>query len=88
MMYRDGAWIDVRTEKLSEGTYKAYTQGFGSFAIAKTLAPTTTPSVTTSPVPGEPDEQEPVNLVLIIGVFIVIAIGVIYYLKTRWGIDN
>ncbi|TRZ87947.1 MAG: PGF-pre-PGF domain-containing protein [Methanosarcinales archaeon] len=85
MMYRDGAWIDARTEKLSEGTYKAYTQGFGGFAIVKTIAPamTTTQPAATPVAPGENKGMEPVNLALIIGVFLVIMIGVIYYLKIR-----
>ncbi|MDO8727033.1 MAG: PGF-pre-PGF domain-containing protein, partial [Candidatus Methanoperedens sp.] len=83
MMYKDGAWNEVRTEKLSEGTYKAYTQGFGSFAIVKTQASTMTTQPDVTDIPGENKGMEPVNLALIIGVFLVILIGVIYYLKIR-----
>ena len=83
MMYRDGGWNEVKTEKLNEGTYKAFTQGFGSFAIVKTQAPTITTQPVVTDMPGENKGMEPVNLALIIGVFLVILIGVIYYLKIR-----
>ncbi|MCX9074469.1 MAG: MBG domain-containing protein [Candidatus Methanoperedens sp.] len=83
MIYKNDAWIDLKTEKISEDTYKAYTQGFGSFAIVRTKVPasTITLSDTTLPASGKSEEQKPVNLILIIfGMFLVIGITVIYYL--------
>ncbi|MCZ7362485.1 MAG: PGF-pre-PGF domain-containing protein, partial [Candidatus Methanoperedens sp.] len=83
MMYKNGAWIYLKTEKIGKDTYKAYSQGFGSFAIVRSpvLISTITPSVTTVPVPGETTAQQPMNLALIIGVFMVLVL-VVYYLRT------
>ena len=55
MIYKNDAWIDLKTEKISEDTYKAYTQGFGSFAIVRTKVPasTITLSDTTLPASGK-----------------------------------
>jgi len=84
MMYKNGAWIDLKTVKISTGNYKAYTRGFGSFAFIKSpITASTIPSITSLPVPGETTGQQPTNLALIMGVLFVITGTVIYYLVIK-----
>jgi PGF-pre-PGF domain-containing protein len=88
MMYRNGVWIDLKTEKISIVNYKAYTQGFGSFAIVKSpttasTTPSITPIISSLPTPSETTGQKPTNLALILAVILVIEIIVIYYLVLK-----
>ncbi len=88
LMFKD-SWIDLKTEKIGPGTYKAYTKGFGSFAIAGTHAEllrsspempiqsAVSPTVT---IIAEPVSQKPVNLVLIL-VLLVVLTGIVYFLS-------
>lgn len=88
LMFKD-SWIDLKTEKIGPGTYKAYTKGFGSFAITGTHAEllrsspevpaqsAVSPTVTTV---AEPVSQKPVNLVIIL-VLLVVLTGIVYFLS-------
>jgi PGF-pre-PGF domain-containing protein len=53
MKFKDSSWIDLKTEKISPGTYKASSPGFSGFAIVGTSAASMekiNPSSTTSQV--------------------------------------
>ncbi len=96
MMYKNNSWIDLKTEKIDTGTYRAYTRGFGSFAIVKTTeTPVETPSETltqSAPTPvvitNEPATQKPTNWALIMVVFILIVGMVIGYRKYRKNLSR
>ena len=98
LIFKD-SWIDLKTEKIGPGTYKAYTKGFGSFAIAGTYAeslrsspempiqskvsPAATPTVT---VIADSVSKKPVNLVLIL--VLLVALTVIVYLLSKSKIQR
>ncbi len=83
------SWTELKTEKTGPGTYKAYTRGFGSFAIAGTHAQlsqvpaevltssTVSPTITIS---AESMPQKQVNLVLILILLAVLTV-MVYFLK-------
>ncbi|MCX9010640.1 MAG: PGF-pre-PGF domain-containing protein [Candidatus Methanoperedens sp.] len=84
LMLKD-SWTDLRTEKIGPGTYKAYTSGFGSFAIAGThedllrTSPEVQTQSTVSPtvtITAESVPRKPVNLVLISVVLVVLTVMV------------
>ncbi len=84
MMLKDGSWINLKTEKIGAGTYKAYTSGFGSFAISTfTEAETSAVAQPTSPaaITEIPSSPKPMNWNLIIIVFVLIATAVAVYSK-------
>jgi PGF-pre-PGF domain-containing protein len=95
LMFKD-SWIDLKTEKIGPGTYKAYTSGFGSFAIAGThtellrsspevpvQSAVSSPTVT---IIAEPVSHKPVNLVLILVLLVVLT--VIVYLLSKSKIQK
>ncbi len=91
LMFKD-SWIDLKTEKIGPGTYKAYTKGFGSFAIAGTHAellrsspevPTQSAVSPTVTIIAEPVSQKPVNLVLILVVLVVLTVTVYLLSKSK-----
>jgi PGF-pre-PGF domain-containing protein len=95
MMYKDNSWIDLKTEKIDIGTYRAYTGGFGSFAIVETATANETPyetSIQSTPTPvvitNEQAPQKPTNLALILVVFILIIGMVIGYRQYRKGLSR
>ncbi|MEQ9731559.1 MAG: PGF-pre-PGF domain-containing protein [Candidatus Methanoperedens sp.] len=88
----DGAWRDLKTEKIGAETYKAETPGFSGYAIVgvpKALAvsptatvtrvPTPTPSVTVPPITAPP-----VTLYTVLIVIVIILVAV-YFLVIRKG---
>ncbi len=88
LMFKD-LWIDLKTEKIGPGTYKAYTMGFGSFAIVGTHAelskilPEVLTSSAVSPAVTVADEsapQKPIDLALIL-VLLVILTAMVYLLR-------
>ncbi len=91
LMFKD-SWIDLKTEKIGPGTYKAYTKGFGSFAIAGTHAellrsspevPAQSAVSPTVTIIAEPVSQKPVNLVLILVVLVVLTVTVYLLSKSK-----
>ncbi len=89
LMLKD-SWIDLKTEKIGPGTYKAYTRGFGSFAIEGTHAelskilPEVLTSSTVSPtvtvVADASAPPKPINMALILVLFGVLT-AVVYLLR-------
>jgi PGF-pre-PGF domain-containing protein len=91
LMFKD-SWIDLKTEKIGPGTYKAYTKGFGSFAIAGTHAEllrsspevpiqsAVSPTVTTI---AESVSKKPVNLVLILVLLVALTVIVYFLSKSK-----
>ncbi|HWR26266.1 MAG TPA: PGF-pre-PGF domain-containing protein, partial [candidate division Zixibacteria bacterium] len=82
MMFMDNAWMDLKAEKIGEGTYRAYTPEFSGFAIVGVVrTPLGTPSpVMTTPDPtAEPEKK--VSLFAIIMVFSALCAG---FLLGRW----
>ncbi len=89
LMLKD-SWIDLKTEKIGPGTYKAYTSGFGSFAIARThvellkiLPEVLTPSAVSPTVTVVADVSaplKPINLALIL-VLLGVLTTVVYLLR-------
>ncbi len=87
MMYNDGSWVTLDTEKIGSDTYKAYTRGFGSFAIVET-AESPAAAFLKSMVPaqeatGNQLPQEPVKLNLILGMIIVISIAAVVHRRMK-----
>jgi PGF-pre-PGF domain-containing protein len=91
LMFKD-SWIDLKTEKIGPGTYKAYTRGFGSFAIAGTHAellrsspevPAQSAVSPTVAIISEPVSQKPVNLVLILVLLVVLTVMVNLLRKSK-----
>lgn len=90
LLMLNNSWIDLKTEKIGPGTYKAYTGGFGSFAIAGTHAELlrTSPEIVTQPavspavtIIAEPvSSQKPVSLFLIL-VLLGVLSAIVYLLK-------
>ncbi len=81
MIYRNGEWTELKTEKIGNGTFKAYTAGFGSFAIVEIpeTAPVQQPAAATLSAFTD-DPQKPVNWFLIIAAIIAFAsIAVMYH---------
>lgn len=88
LMFKD-SWIDLKTEKIGPGTYKAYTMGFGSFAIVGTHAelskilPEVLTSSAVSPavtVADEPTPQKQINLAIIL-ILLVVLTAMVYLLR-------
>ncbi|VVB84769.1 Periplasmic copper-binding protein (NosD) [uncultured archaeon] len=89
LMLKD-SWIDLKTEKIGPGTYKAYTRGFGSFAIARThvklskILPEVLTSSAVSPavtvVADVSAPLKPINLALIL-VLLGVLTAVVYLLR-------
>jgi PGF-pre-PGF domain-containing protein len=94
LMFKD-SWMDLKTEKIGPGTYKAYTGGFGSFAITGTHTGLlrTSPEVSSQPavsptvtIIAESVSKKPVNLVLIL--VLLVALTVIVYLLGKSKIQK
>ncbi len=86
MSYKNGEWIQLKTEKIGKGTFKAYTQGYGSFAIVEVTEtpPISQTATTLSAVTNDPVQQKPVNWFLIIVAFAVVAsIAIIYHQNSK-----
>ncbi len=93
MKFKDETWIDLKTEKISPGTYKAYTLGFSGFAIvgislAQDRAPIAAeaakaPSAVDEHVKSETTAIPRVNFILIISLLTVIVIAFLLYLKKK-----
>jgi len=91
MKFKDGTWIDLKTEKINPGTYRAYTPGFSGFAIVGTSAATNEMMTQPSEIPKvakltqSPERKSEIQMkpVLIIGVFIGLIIISVMYLKRK-----
>jgi PGF-pre-PGF domain-containing protein len=94
MKNKNGSWIELETEKISPGTFKAYTLGFSGFAIvgkSSTLKESTIQPSKTSPAAEavketsntERTDKPQVNLVLIMEMIIGIIILSVVYIKRR-----
>ncbi|VVB85199.1 Uncharacterised protein [uncultured archaeon] len=94
MKFQDGAWKELKTDKVGTETYRADTSGFSSFAIigvpkaqvevsptaTVTGIPAPTPSVSEAPTASAP----PATLYLILVLMVIIAIAM-YFLVLRKG---
>jgi PGF-pre-PGF domain-containing protein len=88
LMFKD-SWTDLKTEKIGPGTYKAYTRGFGSFAITGThvelsrILPEVLTSSAVSPTVTIADGSAPpthINLALIL-ISLVVLTAMVYLLR-------
>lgn len=83
------SWIDLKAEKIGPGTYKAYTSGFGSFAVERTHVKLLKilPEVLTSPVVSPTvivadvsTPLKPINLTIIL-VLLGVLTAVVYLIR-------
>jgi PGF-pre-PGF domain-containing protein len=88
MKFKDSSWIDLKTEKISPGTYKASSPGFSGFAIVGTSAASMekiNPSSTTSVANtvSEIKNKFSINLFLLLLVVIVLIAVAFAYFKRK-----
>jgi hypothetical protein len=92
MKFKNNSWIDLKTETISPGTYKAYSPGFSGFAIVGitegsqeivTIPSSTDTQATKEIAVPQKESKSSINLSLIIVVIIAMLLVSFAYLKRK-----